>query len=197
MALSLSLSSTTIAICLFSFPSPSLSPCLPPSCQGVYMCPADGRVPNKVERIRGEKTVLLPAMFSLFSSISLSRSLALTVDIFQLMYSWPLLPWWRINKTFIYILNNKVLAHPFGNRAIRYPSLVSYFKKCRFLHFDNIFVLLVEAAHKPCGLLCGRPSSNTWASLYAFVRAECPKWLDASPWAAAVAFRCIFKVIVF
>lgn len=87
MALSLSLSSTTMAICLFSSPSLSLSPCLPPSCQGVYMYPADGRVPNKVERIRGEKTVLLPAMFSLFSSISLSHSLALTVDIFQLMYS--------------------------------------------------------------------------------------------------------------
>lgn len=80
-------SSTTRANCLFSSASPSLSPCLPPSCQGVYMCPADGRVPNKVERIRGEKTVLLPAMFSLFSSISLPRSLALTVDIFQLMYS--------------------------------------------------------------------------------------------------------------
>lgn len=87
MALSLSLSYTTTSICLFSYPFPSLSPCLPPSCQGVYMCPADGRVPNKVERIRGEKTVLLPAMFSLFSSISLSHSLALTVDIFQLMYS--------------------------------------------------------------------------------------------------------------
>lgn len=109
MALSLSLSSTSIAICLFSSPSPSLPPCLPPSCQGVYMCPADGTVPNKVERIRGEKTVLLPAMFSLFSSFSLSRSLALTVDIFQLMYSWPLLLGWRINKTFIYIVNDAAL----------------------------------------------------------------------------------------
>lgn len=138
MALSLSLSSTTIAIYLFSSPSPSLSRCLPPSCQGVYMCPADGRVPNKVERIRGEKTVLLPAMFSLFSSISLSRSLALTVDIFQLMYSWPLLPRWRINKTFIYILNNDVSAHPFGNGTIKYPSLVGHLQR-KMLFFTLLY----------------------------------------------------------
>lgn len=73
--------------CLSPSPSIPLSlyPCLP--CQGVYICPAHGRVPNKVERIRGEKTAPLPARVSLSFSISLSFSLFLTVDIFQLMYS--------------------------------------------------------------------------------------------------------------
>lgn len=132
LALSPFLSSTTIAICLFSSPSPFLSPCLPRSCQGVYMCSADGRVPNKVERIRGEKTVLLPAMFSLFSSISLSHSLTLTVDIFQLMYSWPLLPRWSINQIFICILNNSV------KEALRFPTLVEY---CHVFPIYCVFAL--------------------------------------------------------
>lgn len=37
---------------------------------------------------------------SVFCSLSLSFSLFLTVDIFQLMYSWPLLPQWSINKNY-------------------------------------------------------------------------------------------------
>lgn len=41
------------------------------SCQGVYICPAHSPVPNKVERIRGEKTALLPAMVSPSISITL------------------------------------------------------------------------------------------------------------------------------
>lgn len=34
-----------------------------------------------------------------------------------------------------------------------------------------------QPAHQPCGLLCARPSDNTWASLHAFayVRSESPK----------------------
>lgn len=144
LTLSLSLPSTIIAICLFSSPSPFLSPCLPLSCQGVYMCSADGRVPNKVERIRGEKTVLLPAMFSLFSSISLSHSLALTVDIFQLMYSWPLLPRWSINKIFICILNNSV------KEVLRFPNLVEYCHEFQvsFSRFSSCQVYCLFALNK-------------------------------------------------
>lgn len=73
---------------------PSLYPC--PSCQGVYICPPHGWVPNKVEKIRGEKTALLPARVPL----SLSCSHILTVDIFQLIYSWPLLLQWSSIKNF-------------------------------------------------------------------------------------------------
>lgn len=58
------------------------SPFLPPSafssCQSVYICPAHGRAPNKVERIRGEKTALLPAKVSQSFSLSLSFSLLLS-----------------------------------------------------------------------------------------------------------------------
>lgn len=99
-------SSSTIPIhpfdCLFSSLPPSPYPLL--SCQGVYISPSHSRVPNKVERIRGEKTVLLPAMVSLSFSISSSFSFALTVDIFQLMYSWPLAV---STKMAIYILHIK------------------------------------------------------------------------------------------
>jgi len=81
----------TPSLLAFICPPPSLSPSLSP-CQGVYICRAHGRVPNKVERIRGEKTALLPARVSLSLSLPLSFSLSLfslflTVDIFHLMYS--------------------------------------------------------------------------------------------------------------
>lgn len=55
-----------------------LYPCL--SCQGVYIRPARGRVPNKVEKIRGEKTALLPARVSLSLCLLLSFSLFLSLS---------------------------------------------------------------------------------------------------------------------
>lgn len=50
-------------------------------CQGVYICLAHGRVPNKVERIRGEKTALLPARVSLSTSLSLSLALSFSLSL--------------------------------------------------------------------------------------------------------------------
>lgn len=64
------------------------SPSIPVSPARVFICPAHGKVPNKVERIRGEKAALLPARVSLSFSVSLCFPLFLTVDIFQLMHSW-------------------------------------------------------------------------------------------------------------
>lgn len=104
-----SFSSITLLIPFPLLPPPLLNNSFPASprlsCQGVYICPAHGRVPNKVERIRGEKTALLPARVSLPLSLSPSLSLSLscsvslflTVDKFQIMHFWLLRQQWRNN----------------------------------------------------------------------------------------------------
>lgn len=88
-----------------------------------------------MERIRGEKTALLPAKVSQSFSLSLSLSLCcclfLTVDMFQLMYCWPILLQWSINKTVIHTLNEDAKAHQkFWNRA----KLAFYIFTVNILH---------------------------------------------------------------